>query len=531
MVEINNNMLRQPPQPVRQPPQPVGRPQPMRQAPQMPMRQAPQMPMRQAPQMPMGRPQPPALRAKRFQEAATKNPLDAMRMAGVSPKPVPPMNTQGLGTLPSNISLSPTPKLDSNFNLNRDVLRPITKAAVASLVNNLDKETKQELEEGTKEVVDISSIGRQLIGNKFPHLDSSTYEDMSEEEIKIKAASGGGLMPLAARQEGGGVWKETPDGMREMFKRDDGNWYTKGGVDQRGLYNSKYDVEEINKEDILIDKPGTTAPPLPQQLEQELPPPIQLSLPPSPLPLSQPMTRGLPWGTGDQSVTRLGDVDRQEYDRRQRDQEFNRVLREIAAWRKQDDVPPASPAYPPTYTDLHRDALGGKLPPPNPIQIILTPEQQAAQQQKDRDHYWNTIQAQERLRGSDDKPDAPGWGGLTGEEVGFGGAFFKHGGGLQGLAEGGKFTGIVPGEGHGMQDNVYMPVEERGEQVATLAVSPKEYVVDAYTMAALGNGNADQGARYMDAMVENIREQAYGTNQQPNQIDGLAALRPMMERV
>ena len=104
-------------------------------------------------------------------------------------------------------------------------------------------------------------------------------------------------------------------------------------------------------------------------------------------------------------------------------------------------------------------------------------------------------------------------------------------GGLIGMAEGGKFSGMVPGQGHGMQDNVYMPIRDNGRQVATLAVSPKEYVVDAHTMSALGNGNAREGAKVMDHVVKNVRRQAYGTDQQPNQINGLAALRPMMERV
>ena len=104
-------------------------------------------------------------------------------------------------------------------------------------------------------------------------------------------------------------------------------------------------------------------------------------------------------------------------------------------------------------------------------------------------------------------------------------------GGLIGMAAGGKFEGRVPGDGHGMQDNVFMPIKEGGQQVATLAVSPKEYVVDAYTMSALGNGNPDKGADVMDNVVESIREKAYGTNQQPNEISGLAALRPMIERV
>ena len=105
------------------------------------------------------------------------------------------------------------------------------------------------------------------------------------------------------------------------------------------------------------------------------------------------------------------------------------------------------------------------------------------------------------------------------------------GGGLMQLAAGGEFTGRVPGDGHGMEDNVRMPIKEGEEQVATLAVSPTEYVVDSYTMAALGNGNANEGAEVMDKVVENVREKAYGTDQQPNEINGLDALRPMIERV
>ena len=107
----------------------------------------------------------------------------------------------------------------------------------------------------------------------------------------------------------------------------------------------------------------------------------------------------------------------------------------------------------------------------------------------------------------------------------------ESGGGLMRLAAGGEFHGRVPGDGHGMEDNVYLPIKEGEEQVATLAVSPTEYVVDSYTMAALGNGNPDEGADVMDEVVESVREKAYGTSQQPNEINGLAALRPMIERV
>ena len=106
----------------------------------------------------------------------------------------------------------------------------------------------------------------------------------------------------------------------------------------------------------------------------------------------------------------------------------------------------------------------------------------------------------------------------------------KHGG-LVSLAHGGEFSGMVPGDGHGMEDNVYMPIKEGSEQVGTLAVSPSEYVVDSYTMAALGNGNTDEGAKVMDKVVKHVRKKAYGTTKQPNEISGLKTLEPMMERV
>ena len=108
---------------------------------------------------------------------------------------------------------------------------------------------------------------------------------------------------------------------------------------------------------------------------------------------------------------------------------------------------------------------------------------------------------------------------------------FAKEGGLISLKHGGEFSGMVPGDGHGMEDNVYMPITEGPKQVGTLAVSPSEYVVDSYTMAALGNGNADAGAKVMDRVVKHVRKKAYGDTEQPNEISGLQALKPMMERV
>ena len=118
-------------------------------------------------------------------------------------------------------------------------------------------------------------------------------------------------------------------------------------------------------------------------------------------------------------------------------------------------------------------------------------------------------------------------------------------GGLIGMAYGGQmpqnnmdvkykeFSGMVGGEGTGMEDNVYMPIVEgeQGQQIATLAVSPKEYVVDANTMSLLGNGNPDEGAEVMDQTVKDIRKKATGQTQQQKEIDGLAALNRMRRSI
>tara|TARA_R110000822_G_scaffold98366_20_gene222666 strand:+ start:4456 stop:4608 length:153 start_codon:yes stop_codon:yes gene_type:complete len=50
-------------------------------------------------------------------------------------------------------------------------------------------------------------------------------------------------------------------------------------------------------------------------------------------------------------------------------------------------------------------------------------------------------------------------------------------------------------------------------------------------MAALGNGNPKKGADIMDETIKDIREKAYGSEEQPNEISGLSALRPLIERV
>ena len=104
-------------------------------------------------------------------------------------------------------------------------------------------------------------------------------------------------------------------------------------------------------------------------------------------------------------------------------------------------------------------------------------------------------------------------------------------GGLIELAVGGKFSGRVPGDGHGMEDNVYMPINEDNKKVGTLAVSPKEYVWPADAVSLLGNGNADEGADILDETVKNVRREATGNDKQPKEIDGLASLRSILDKV
>ena len=105
----------------------------------------------------------------------------------------------------------------------------------------------------------------------------------------------------------------------------------------------------------------------------------------------------------------------------------------------------------------------------------------------------------------------------------------QNNGGLIGMAYGGEFAGQVDGTGHGMEDNVYMPIIEKqaGEQIGTLAVSPDEYVVDSYTMSLLGNGSPDAGAQVMDKTIKDIRLRATGQPNQQREIDGLEALNRM----
>ena len=88
------------------------------------------------------------------------------------------------------------------------------------------------------------------------------------------------------------------------------------------------------------------------------------------------------------------------------------------------------------------------------------------------------------------------------------------------------FEGKIPGQGHGMQDNVVMPILQRG---GIAAVSPDEYVVPADVMAMIGNGSADAGAEQMDDFIADFRTVKYGRPEQPPQINGRGALQSLMK--
>jgi hypothetical protein len=69
---------------------------------------------------------------------------------------------------------------------------------------------------------------------------------------------------------------------------------------------------------------------------------------------------------------------------------------------------------------------------------------------------------------------------------------------------------LVEGEGAGQEDKI----EGTTPGGSPVLLSDGEYVVDAPTVAALGDGSNRAGADRLDAMREEIRKQAYGSKQQ-----------------
>ena len=279
----------------------------------------------------------------------------------------------------------------------------------------------------------VPSKGQQIMGmglaglNVFGMGGGFNPGGFNPANIWQNKAEGG---PVIGRARGGqtGIWnddqaeyKETPSGLKLMMKGSDGRYYTKGGEDQRGLYYPEEVREEIEVESSDEITDGGPPPTQPSPLQQELPPI------PQPSPLQQPLYQD-PAGMRIPSRKDFGmnafNVDQKKIDDLLSQMPWlqNRLSSKLGSI-----VPGRKPSVP--LTD-------------DPIRQVLTPAEEAAQQQALNDQYWNTIYAQEQLRDYKDTTDpgtGPGWGGLTGggSDPGNVGYFFKHGGGLNQLANGG----------------------------------------------------------------------------------------------
>jgi hypothetical protein len=82
---------------------------------------------------------------------------------------------------------------------------------------------------------------------------------------------------------------------------------------------------------------------------------------------------------------------------------------------------------------------------------------------------------------------------------------------LDQMSPGSLKTGLINGDTGGMDDMVdgVIGSQER------VAVSPGEFIVPADVVAALGDGNTQKGGKELEKMMERVRIQKYGRNQQP----------------
>jgi len=113
----------------------------------------------------------------------------------------------------------------------------------------------------------------------------------------------------------------------------------------------------------------------------------------------------------------------------------------------------------------------------------------------------------------------------------------QTGGGIEALYDsmGGdykQFSGLVEGgdmSSDGMSDDIMFKVmKEEDDDPDYALLSPDEYVIDAHTVAALGNGSTDAGTNKLDNFVADVREKAYNKGEQPKQLNGLKELASLM---
>lgn len=99
-----------------------------------------------------------------------------------------------------------------------------------------------------------------------------------------------------------------------------------------------------------------------------------------------------------------------------------------------------------------------------------------------------------------------------------------HGGQYE-LAKGGVAelpSGMIRGPGAGMDDKIKGTIDGRRD----VYLSDGEYVVDAQTVSALGDGSSEAGAKRMKNIVEEIRQKKFGSKKQPAKINmgGIASI-------
>tara|TARA_S200002703_G_scaffold49517_1_gene42969 strand:+ start:1873 stop:2493 length:621 start_codon:yes stop_codon:yes gene_type:complete len=92
----------------------------------------------------------------------------------------------------------------------------------------------------------------------------------------------------------------------------------------------------------------------------------------------------------------------------------------------------------------------------------------------------------------------------------------------------GSKAGMIQEEiGDGMSDNVSYDVANGGD-ITEARISQDEYIVDANQVKELGGGDVDEGTARLDKLREEIRKQAYGTKEQPNEISAVKTLEKFM---
>ena len=94
-----------------------------------------------------------------------------------------------------------------------------------------------------------------------------------------------------------------------------------------------------------------------------------------------------------------------------------------------------------------------------------------------------------------------------------------------------SFNGMIAfSESDGMKDDIEFDVQNGGE-IKKAMMSNGEYVVDKNQVALVGGGSVEQGTQNLDKLREEIRQQAYGSKEQPKEIVAAKTVRDLLNQV